>query len=185
MVRTPRSPPKNAATRSSSNPAKQHCSTVSAQHSIASSPLRRGGAARSDLFVGSTGVISPRSTKFSAFASAQAVQGLQSQANHTGPTKNLRDSPPRLRSRIIAKQQAFLRCSAVRAKIRKGGAEIFCRSGGAGDDSVDRKRQLRKQKQESLLTLQSPARGTGKKIGASSPSESKRRPAADTVEQCW
>ena len=30
MVRTPRSPPKNAATRSSSNPAKQHCSTVHA-----------------------------------------------------------------------------------------------------------------------------------------------------------
>ena len=68
---------------------------------------------------------------FSAFASAQAVQSLQGLANHTRPTKNLRASPPRLRSRIIAEQQAFLRCSAAQAKIRKGVAKDCCRQTAA------------------------------------------------------
>ena len=93
------------------------------------------------------------------------MQGLQSPSNHTGPTKNLRDPSPRLLSYVTAPQQTFLLCNAAPAKVRQGGAEIFCRSGRAGDDVVDRKRFVRKQKQESLLTLQSLARGTGKKIG--------------------
>ena len=84
----------------------------------------------------------------------------------------------------LGQKQSTLLRNVVRAKIRKGGAEIFCRSGRAGDDIVDRKRFVRKQKPEVLLTMRSPARGTGKKIGASSPSESKRRPVADTVRQC-
>ena len=90
-------------------------------------------------------------------------------------------SPPRLRSFVTAKQERLLLCNAVRAKVLKGGAEIFCRSGGAGDDIVDRKRLVRKRKPEGLLILRSPARATGKKIGASSPSEPKRRIVADTV----
>ena len=153
--------------------------TIASRHST----LRRGGAARFDLFVGPTGVIPPRQTEFSAFASAQAVCGLQSPANHTGPTKNLRDSPPRLRSRVTARQQNFLLCNAASAKVRQGGAEIFCRSGGAGDGVVNCKRSVRKQKSKGLLTLLNPARGTGKKIGASSPDEPKRRVVADTVGQ--
>ena len=150
--------------------------TIASRHST----LRHGGAARFDLFVGPTGVIPPRQTEFSAFASAQAVCGLQSPANHTGPTKNLRDSPPRLRSRVTARQQNFLLCNAASAKVRQGGAEIFCRSGGAGDDVVNCKRSVRKQKSKGLLTLLSPARGTGKKIGASSPDEPKRQLAANS-----
>ena len=84
----------------------------------------------------------------------------------------------------IAQQRTFLRRNAARAKGRKGVAEIFCRSGGAGDDVVNCKRSVRKQKSKGLLTLLSPARGTGKKIGASIPSEPKRRIEADTVGQC-
>ena len=74
---------------------------------------------------------------------------------------------PRLRSYATAKQQTLLLCNAASAKVRQGGAKIFCRSGRAGDDAVNRKRFVRKQKPEGLLTLLSPARGTGKKIGAS------------------
>ena len=73
--------------------------------------------------------------------------------------------------------------NAASAKVRKGVAKIFCRSGRAGDDVVDRETACAEAKASGFVNLAEPCPWDRQKDRSEHPSGPKRRIDADTVGQ--